>query len=405
MSINAAIHQSLESFKKDYPDPKRVGFLMMSFEERGYHSDLIKNLKDCFRKENIEILRADDKEYHHDLFCNIQTYIHGCGFGVAIFDKVGAKDFNPNVSLEVGYMLSLNKEILFLKNRDLETLSTDLMGKLHKNFNTYKIKETVPPQVANWISDKEFRFSKFKFYVKLSIKTMEVASNQSLTDYNPCDSKAVMLGMLPTASKDEAIFIFQGDIQFYDLCKRYHANDILNLRVKSIEVLAISDKPEIDSKHEVLDFINGKALKSDQRGMKYWSWQICRAPSWNGDSNIIYKGKNIVGEKKAFKVNDAKVYISISNDNYVVLISNLINFGASNASKLRSPLWLKPDYKMRLIDAFHSIAAFDDLSIKPTTDQVIISHYKHVKYYVDTSCISEINEIVDFCGALNVEAV
>ena len=27
---------------------------------------------------------ARDKEYHEDLYPNIQTYMHGCGFGIAI---------------------------------------------------------------------------------------------------------------------------------------------------------------------------------------------------------------------------------------------------------------------------------------------------------------------------------
>ena len=52
----------------------------------------------------IAALRADDKEYHDDLLPNVLTYIYGCRFGIAVFERLEAEDFNPNVSLEVGYM-------------------------------------------------------------------------------------------------------------------------------------------------------------------------------------------------------------------------------------------------------------------------------------------------------------
>ena len=41
-----------------------------------------------------------DKEYHEDLLPNILIYLHGCGMGVAVFERIEAEDFDPNVSLE-----------------------------------------------------------------------------------------------------------------------------------------------------------------------------------------------------------------------------------------------------------------------------------------------------------------
>ncbi|MEO1098951.1 MAG: hypothetical protein AAFX57_14560, partial [Bacteroidota bacterium] len=104
-----AIQESIIRFRKDHPDPQRVGFLMMRFANKAFYPKLVESLKSTFDKERITLVRADDKEYHSDLFTNIQTYMHGCGFGVAVFDKIGVEDFNPNVSLEVGYMMSMNK--------------------------------------------------------------------------------------------------------------------------------------------------------------------------------------------------------------------------------------------------------------------------------------------------------
>ena len=71
--------------------------------------------KKTLAKHNITALRADDKQYMDDLFPNVRVYLHGSDFGIAIFDRIIQDDFNPNVSLEVGYMLGMGKNILLLK--------------------------------------------------------------------------------------------------------------------------------------------------------------------------------------------------------------------------------------------------------------------------------------------------
>ncbi|MCX5713215.1 MAG: hypothetical protein NT033_00025 [Candidatus Omnitrophica bacterium] len=80
-------------------------------------------------------LRADDKCYHDDLFPNILTYLWGCSIGIAVFERLEADEFNPNVSLEVGYMRALGKPICLLKDKTLRTLQTDLIGKLYTPFD------------------------------------------------------------------------------------------------------------------------------------------------------------------------------------------------------------------------------------------------------------------------------
>ncbi len=37
--------------------------------------------------------------------------MHGCGFGVAVFEGIEEENFNQNVSLEVGYMYALGKKL------------------------------------------------------------------------------------------------------------------------------------------------------------------------------------------------------------------------------------------------------------------------------------------------------
>jgi len=40
--------------------------------------------------------------------------MHGSAFGIAIFERLTSDIFNPNVSLEVGYMMAMHKPILYL---------------------------------------------------------------------------------------------------------------------------------------------------------------------------------------------------------------------------------------------------------------------------------------------------
>jgi nucleoside 2-deoxyribosyltransferase len=148
------IQKSLARFCKDYPEPLAVAFLMMKFGETPAHKTFVQTIREAFAKHGIEVLRADDREYHDDLFPNVRTYMHGCGLGIAVFERIEADDFNPNVSLEVGYMLAMGKPVCLLKDKTLKTLQSDLVGKLYKPFDTQNAKMSLPKQIDKWISDK-----------------------------------------------------------------------------------------------------------------------------------------------------------------------------------------------------------------------------------------------------------
>jgi nucleoside 2-deoxyribosyltransferase len=99
-------------------------------------------------------LRADSKQYHDNLLMNILTYVYGCRFGIAVFERIESEVFNPNVALEVGYMMGLGKPMCYLKERTLRTLHTDLMGQLYREFDLQTCDETIPPCLLKWMSDK-----------------------------------------------------------------------------------------------------------------------------------------------------------------------------------------------------------------------------------------------------------
>ncbi len=76
-------------------------------------------------------------------------------FGIALFERLEEDEFNPNVSLEVGYLRALRKPVCLLKDKTLKTLQTDLVGKLYKSFDPQDPKKTIPRELENWLRDKE----------------------------------------------------------------------------------------------------------------------------------------------------------------------------------------------------------------------------------------------------------
>lgn len=148
------IASGLEKFRTDYPIGTKTAFIIMQFGNTKPHQAIVTCIKDTLKKHGITALRADDKEYMDNLFPNIKTYMHACDFGVAVYDRITEDDFNPNVSLEVGYMLGMGKNVLLLKDKTLKSLQTDLTGKLYKAFDTTDIANTLPQHLEKWLSDR-----------------------------------------------------------------------------------------------------------------------------------------------------------------------------------------------------------------------------------------------------------
>lgn len=142
------------AFQNDNPDSSKCAFVMMKYQETDLHKACLEIVREICGKHGIAALRADDKRYSDDLLHNIRTYMHGCGFGISIFERLIQDEFNPNVSLEVGYMMALGKPVCLLKDKTLDSLQTDLIGRLYEPFDTQNPADTIPPVLEKWLGDK-----------------------------------------------------------------------------------------------------------------------------------------------------------------------------------------------------------------------------------------------------------
>ena len=150
------ITESLNRLRADFPDNTRLAFIMMRFGSTSAHQRIHASVRAALEPHGFTGLRRDDKEYHSDLYYNILTYMHAVRFGIAVIERLEEDAFNPNVSLEVGYMLALGKSVCLLKDSTVRTLQADLIGKLYREFDPQDPRKTIPPQVLAWMDDKGF---------------------------------------------------------------------------------------------------------------------------------------------------------------------------------------------------------------------------------------------------------
>jgi hypothetical protein len=155
-AIPPEISQSLMRFREDYPGGAVTAFLMMRFGQTRAHKEITTVIREVLSAHGIRGLRADDKYYHDDLFSNVRTYLHGCTFGIGVFERVEREDFNPNVSLEVGYLFGLGRDVCLLKDRTLQALHTDLTGRLYVGFDPQEPATTIPEPLTKWLADKRY---------------------------------------------------------------------------------------------------------------------------------------------------------------------------------------------------------------------------------------------------------
>lgn len=125
----------------------------MRFGDEASLKKITEIVKKTAEKHGLTVVRADDQQYHDNTFENIQTYLHGCGFGIALFERFQSDAWNANVAFEVGYMKALGKPVLLLKDRTIGNLQADLIGKLYKQFDPETPEETIPVQLEQWFAD------------------------------------------------------------------------------------------------------------------------------------------------------------------------------------------------------------------------------------------------------------
>lgn len=147
------LDHSLSRLREQFPDDRKLGFLIMRFDSNGPLTEISKVIKETGRKYGLEVIRADDHQFHQDLLGNVRTMLHGCSFGIAVYERINHDRPNANVGLEVGYLMAMNKPVLLLKDSTMPLLQSDLAGRLYRSFDTHKPEKTIPREMKRWLND------------------------------------------------------------------------------------------------------------------------------------------------------------------------------------------------------------------------------------------------------------
>lgn len=124
---------------------------MMRFMQSDQLDATYKAIRDTLAARGFDAVRADDRDYTGELWSNIEVYMTCSMYGVAVFEDIDKRDFNPNVSLELGYMLANRRRCLILKEQRLPDLPADVVHRLYKPFDMFDIERSVSREVARWV--------------------------------------------------------------------------------------------------------------------------------------------------------------------------------------------------------------------------------------------------------------
>jgi hypothetical protein len=140
------IRKSLRNFRQDYPNPDRVGLIIVRFITK--LEPVVDSIRRTLRRHRLKGLLATDRMYHDNLLANLKTYMAGCGFGIAVLDAYAGAEFNANVAFEIGYMMAQHKPVLILKDKRIPHLYSDLQGRLYKSIDLPDSRGHIPKKVT-----------------------------------------------------------------------------------------------------------------------------------------------------------------------------------------------------------------------------------------------------------------
>lgn len=125
-------------------------FIMMRYRDSALFQQLEKTIRDATLHFDLNALFAKDSAYHDDLWQNIEHYMNNSKYGIAVFEEINEREFNPNVSMELGFMYAKKRRCLVLKDQRMPRLHTDICGRIYKDFDTYNIEPSVTNCIYNW---------------------------------------------------------------------------------------------------------------------------------------------------------------------------------------------------------------------------------------------------------------
>jgi hypothetical protein len=147
-----ALRGNVLRLMEDHPDYHRNCFVVMSFAKSPQHRRIFRALSEVLAELGFQPLRADQHRYSDDLLDNVLTYAHGCALAVAVHERIERDAHNANVAFEIGYLYALGKPVCLLKERTVEHLPSDLVGRLFVEFDINQLRLSIRSELTSWMA-------------------------------------------------------------------------------------------------------------------------------------------------------------------------------------------------------------------------------------------------------------
>lgn len=125
-------------------------FVMMRYRLTAHYKAIEDAIRQSLIRYGLTARLAKDRAFSDDLWENIELYMKYSRFGIAVFEEIDEREFNPNISLELGYMYALGRRCLLLKDKRMPRLPTDTCGKIYRDFDTYDLPTSIINAVCDW---------------------------------------------------------------------------------------------------------------------------------------------------------------------------------------------------------------------------------------------------------------
>jgi hypothetical protein len=141
-----------EAADKFQEDADRNVFIMMRYGDGDKYRDIDLALKKALSRFGFHGILARDQTFHEQLWNHITFCMSHSRYGIAVFEQnPKTSEFNPNVSVELGFMLAQKKRCLILKEHELPKLQADLVGHLYVEFRQGSIEHDLDVAVTRWL--------------------------------------------------------------------------------------------------------------------------------------------------------------------------------------------------------------------------------------------------------------
>jgi len=133
-------------------------FVIMRYRPGAAFKAIEHTIKTTLDRYGLKAVLAKDFQFEDQLWPNIEYCMTHSRYGIVVVENIDERSpkssyFNPNVAIELGYMLALKNRCLILKERAVRTLNTDILQFIYTPFDKFDVRDTVEAAISRWLEN------------------------------------------------------------------------------------------------------------------------------------------------------------------------------------------------------------------------------------------------------------